>query len=60
MTARGDAAVTKPDLPERFDLASVVPIDDRLAAIAAEFPEVVREGKIDFDALLRADLAGQG
>jgi adenine-specific DNA-methyltransferase len=54
MTARGDAAVTKPDLPERFDLASVVPIDDRLAAIAAEFPEVVREGKIDFDALRRS------
>ena len=54
MTALGDAAVTDTDLPERFDLASEVPIDDRIAAIHATFPEVVRDGKIDFDALRRS------
>jgi adenine-specific DNA-methyltransferase len=54
MTASGDAAVTDTDLPERFDLASEVPITDRLAAIHAAFPEVVRDGKIDFDALRRS------
>jgi adenine-specific DNA-methyltransferase len=54
MTARGDAAVTDADLPERFDLASEVPMDDRIAAIHAAFPEAVREGKIDFDALRRS------
>jgi adenine-specific DNA-methyltransferase len=46
--------VSATDLPERFDLASDVPSDDRLAAIRAEFPEVVRENKIDFDALRRS------
>jgi len=54
MTARGDAAVTDTDLPERFDLTSEVPIDDRIAAIRAAYPEVVRDGKIDFDALCRS------
>jgi adenine-specific DNA-methyltransferase len=54
MTACGDAAVTDTDLPERFDLASEVPLDDRIAAIHAAFPEAVREGKIDFDALRRS------
>jgi len=46
--------VTATDLPERFDLASEVPSDDRLAAIRAEFPEVFREDKVDFDALRRS------
>jgi adenine-specific DNA-methyltransferase len=46
--------MTATDLPERFDLASEVPSDDRLAAIRAEFPEVFREDKIDFDALRRS------
>jgi adenine-specific DNA-methyltransferase len=42
------------DLPERFNLASELPSDDRLAAIAAAFPEAMRDGEIDFDALRRS------
>jgi adenine-specific DNA-methyltransferase len=55
MTTRpGDPLVTSLDMPERFDLASEVPTDDRLAAIRALLPEVIREGKVDFDALRRS------
>jgi adenine-specific DNA-methyltransferase len=54
MSASGDAAVTTTDLPERFDLSSEVPYDDRLDAIGAAFPEAVCDGKIDFDALRRS------
>jgi adenine-specific DNA-methyltransferase len=54
MTARGGAAVTTTDLPERFNLASELPRDDRLAAIRAAFPEAVREDQIDFDVLRRS------
>lgn len=39
---------------ERFDLRSANPVDERLAAIAELFPEVVREGTVDFDALRRS------
>lgn len=46
--------MTATDLPERFDLTSEVPSEDRLAVIRAALPEVVREGKIDFDALRRS------
>jgi adenine-specific DNA-methyltransferase len=46
--------MTTPDLPERFNLASELPSDDRLAAIRSAFPEAAREGKIDFDALRRS------
>jgi adenine-specific DNA-methyltransferase len=54
MTAPGDAAVTTTDLPERFNLASELPRDDRVAAIHSAFPEAVCDGKIDFDALRRS------
>jgi adenine-specific DNA-methyltransferase len=53
MTAAGDTAMTKNDLPERFNLASELP-SDRLATIRAAFPEAAREGKIDFDVLRRS------
>jgi adenine-specific DNA-methyltransferase len=46
--------MTTTDLPERFDLASEVPSDDRLAALRAAFPEAMRDGKIDFDTLRRS------
>lgn len=39
---------------ERFDLRSESPVDARLAALAELFPEVMREGKVDFDALRRS------
>jgi adenine-specific DNA-methyltransferase len=54
MTTLGDAAMTATDLPERFDLASEVPRDDRLAAIRGAFPEAMHEDKVDFDALRRS------
>jgi adenine-specific DNA-methyltransferase len=54
MTALGDDAVSTTDLPERFDLASALPGDERLAAIRAAFPEAVSEDKIDFDVLRRS------
>ncbi len=54
MTPPGDAPVTSTNLPERFDLASEVPSDDRLAVIRAALPEVFREDTIDFDALCRS------
>lgn len=54
MTTPGDADVTTTDLPERFDLASELPVNDRLASIRAAFPEAMGDGKIDFDALRRA------
>jgi adenine-specific DNA-methyltransferase len=54
MTTPGDAAVTTTALPERFNLASEVPRDDRLVAVRAAFPEAVRESKIDFDVLRRS------
>jgi adenine-specific DNA-methyltransferase len=40
--------------PERFDLGSVDPTDDRVDALRATFPEVFREDRVDFDALRRA------
>jgi len=54
MTAPGDDLVTTTDLPERFNLASELPRDDRLAAIHAAFPEAVRERRVDFDVLRRS------
>jgi adenine-specific DNA-methyltransferase len=54
MTAPGDAAMSTTDLPERFNLASELPSDERLAAVGAAFPEALRDGKVDFDALRRA------
>lgn len=42
------------DLPERFDLATSLPSDERAFAIEDLFPEVVRDGKIDFEALRRS------
>lgn len=46
--------MTADDGPERFDLSSEVPSDDRLAALRAAFPEVFREDRIDFEALRRS------
>lgn len=46
--------MTEPDLPERFNLASEIPSDDRIAAIRAAFPEAVHEGKVDIEALRRS------
>ena len=40
--------------PDRLDLASASPLDDRLAGLRDLFPEVFREGKIDFDTLRRS------
>lgn len=54
MTPPGDAPVTTPDLPERFDLASEVPATERLDALRAIIPEAFREDGIDFDALRRS------
>ncbi len=50
------------DLPERFDLASASPADERLDLLRANFPEVFREGEVDFDALRRSlgDAVDQG
>ena len=48
---------TKPvttELPDRFDLATEPPTDERLAALRELFPEVMREAKIDLDALRRS------
>lgn len=42
------------ELPERFDLATESPANDRLAALRELFPEVIRENKIDIDALRRS------
>lgn len=39
---------------ERFDLRSASPIDERLAALGELFPEAMREGQVDFDALRRS------
>lgn len=39
---------------ERFDLRSASPVVNRLAALAELFPEVMREGRIEFDALRRS------
>lgn len=39
---------------ERFDLASANPGDERLAAVAELFPDVMRGGQIDVDALRRS------
>lgn len=46
--------MTTADLPERFNLASELPSDERLASIRVAFPEALRDGKIDFDALRRS------
>ncbi len=47
---------------ERFDLRSANPVGERLAALAELFPEAMREGKVDFDALRRSlgDLVDPG
>src|SRR5688500_14172565 len=48
---------TKPvttELPDRFDLATEPATDERLAALKELFPDVMREDKIDFDALRRS------
>jgi adenine-specific DNA-methyltransferase len=48
---------TKPvttELPDRFDLATEPPADERLAALRELFPEVMREDQVDFDALRRS------
>lgn len=42
------------ELPERFDLATESPADARLAALRELFPEVLRENKVDIDALRRS------
>jgi adenine-specific DNA-methyltransferase len=42
------------ELPERFDLATESPADARLAALGELFPEVMRENKVDIDALRRS------
>ncbi|MFZ6003074.1 MAG: site-specific DNA-methyltransferase [Actinomycetota bacterium] len=42
------------DQPERLDLKSVLPTDDRMEVLRAAFPEVIREGKVDVDALRRS------
>jgi adenine-specific DNA-methyltransferase len=42
------------DSPERFDLATTPPADERIVALKELFPEVVREGRIDFEALQRS------
>jgi adenine-specific DNA-methyltransferase len=41
-------------MPERFDLASEVPADERLDALRAIAPDAFHEGKIDFEALRRS------
>jgi adenine-specific DNA-methyltransferase len=41
-------------MPERFDLASEVPADERVDALRAIAPDAFREGKLDFDALRRS------
>lgn len=53
-TVLGDCSTVTDELPERFDLASLSPVDDRLAALRGAFPEVFREDKVDFDALRRS------
>lgn len=45
--------MTKDDL-ERLDLRSADPVDERLSALADLFPEAMREGAVDFDALRRS------
>lgn len=40
--------------PERLDLASALPVTDRVEALRIFFPEVFREETIDFDALRRS------
>lgn len=42
------------ELPERFDLASPSPVEDRVAKLREVLPEVFREDGIDFDALRRS------
>jgi len=54
MTVPGDAPVTTSDLPERFNLASEAPTDERIAAIRAAFPEAVRDDRVNFDVLRRS------
>lgn len=40
--------------PERLDLSSANPTDDRLQVLRATFPEVFREDRVDFDAFRRS------
>jgi adenine-specific DNA-methyltransferase len=42
------------DFPERMTLESANVTDERLDALRSVFPEVFREGKVDFDALKRS------
>ena len=39
---------------ERINLASANPVDGRLIALREQFPDAIREGKVDFDALRRS------
>ena len=42
------------DNPERLDIASLPIAADRIAKLREDFPEVFRDGKVDFDALRRS------
>lgn len=42
------------ELPDRFDLATEPPADERLAALRELFPEVMREDRVDVEALRRS------
>lgn len=54
MSAIGDEPTVTDELPERFDLASLSIVDDRLRILQNSFPEAFRESGIDFDALRRS------
>ena len=46
--------MTEQELPQKLDLKSMDIVQNRIDELRAIFPEVVTEGKIDFDALKRA------
>jgi adenine-specific DNA-methyltransferase len=50
----GDQPTVTDEVIERFDFASQPPFDQRLLALRDQFPEVFREGHVDFDALRRS------
>jgi adenine-specific DNA-methyltransferase len=50
----GEHDVNTNEEMERLDLRSANPLDERLTAIAALFPEAMRDGKVDCDALRRS------
>ena len=45
--------MTEQELPQKLDLKSMDIAQNRIDELRAIFPEVVTEGKIDFDALKR-------